>query len=229
METILFRGVLLRHFDERRKNEVGVFTRIHLTADPSQPVFEAMGWDDVPDCVGSGAPLIGALVCRNMMLTPVDPALRKQAFSLTCIDADDFELARVKAKDGESYSAELRFNVRSQAAEAAALLTNWMRTIGEGRATLQIDYTTAKRAEKPETAQDEAPLFAQASAEPTKNPPIQLVAKDEEGAVVRKFESQAAMNLAGVEPDAPLPTARQAAGRTPHLGARKAARKTSRR
>jgi hypothetical protein len=219
METILFRGLLLRHFDQRRAGEVGVFSRIHLTADASQPVFDAMGWDYVPECVNS-CDLVGALVARKLTIVPIDPALRKQGFSLTCIDADDFQLVRVKAKDGESSSLELRFNVRSHAAEAAALLDNWMRTIGEGRATLQIDYESATRPEKQETAQDDAPLFAQASSEPA-----ELVSKDEEGDVVRRFESKEAMKLAGVTPDQPaLPTARQAAGRTPHLGARKAGR-----
>jgi hypothetical protein len=230
METILFRGVFVRHFDERRKGEVGVFTRIHLTADPSQPVFAAMGWEDVPDCVGSGAPLIGELVCRSLTLTPIDPGLGKQAIALTCIEASDFELARVKAKDGESSSSELRFSVRSQASEAAALLSNWMRTIGEGRATLKLDYSAVNRAAKKETAQDEAPLFAQASSAEQADPgTAELVLKDDEGNVVRRFESVEEKERAGLklEPgpkEFSLPTARQAAGRTPHLGTRKAGR-----
>ena len=61
VETIQFRGVKIRYFDERREGETGLFTRIHLTADPSDPVFEVMDWDTIPDCVGSGK-LLGSLV-----------------------------------------------------------------------------------------------------------------------------------------------------------------------
>lgn len=233
METIQFRGVKIRYFDERRESETGLFTRIHLSADPSDPVFEAMGWEKIPDCIGSGK-LTGSLVARDLVLTPVDPALRKQAFQLTCIEVSDFFLARVKEDDGESKVAELRFIVRSQAAQASALLSAYWRVLGDAPAMLTVDYSAAKREVDLKKTEPEMPLFDAAEGQKEevvlsggakgKKPGMaEFVLKDDEGKVIRRFDTLEELQRATAKQPKPtaLPTAREAAGRTPHLRGRK--------
>ena len=95
-------------------------------------------------------------------------------------------LARVKDEDGDSNVAELRFIVRSQAAEASAALSAYWRVMGEGLATLKVNYVAAKRGGDLEKTEPELPLFDGQD----KPEPVEHVLKDEQGQVVRRFESR---------------------------------------
>src|SRR5579864_4334832 len=111
MSQITFTGAWIRNADLRTRKEGGPFVRLHLTANFTKPVREEMGWEELPDCLDSGK-LKGCLMGQNMILTPKADKLAKNEIQLECSEVSDFEMFRVRNKDGESKSMELRFSLR---------------------------------------------------------------------------------------------------------------------
>ena len=139
MSKILFRGAIV-HFADIRRAESGLFDRLHLTADFTEPVAEAMEWATIPDCCTSSK-LSGELAAQTLTLTPTAKALKQHEMELECGDVSDFQVVVVKGEDGESSHRELRFVARSAQEGAAAAVESWIRVMGEGLAALKISYT----------------------------------------------------------------------------------------
>lgn len=138
MPNILFRGSKIRFIDLRR-DEDGVFARVHLTADYSGPVQEEMGWEPVQESITS-CKLVGRLAALNMVLTPADAKLSRNEIQLECSEVLDFQLASVKNDSGDITGHELRFVARTVEAGAVALLENWLRVIGTSPANVKVAY-----------------------------------------------------------------------------------------
>jgi len=64
MSSILFRGAVIRYADLRFETEGGIFARLHMQTDLSQPVSESMGWESIPECC-STAKLTGKLTAAR--------------------------------------------------------------------------------------------------------------------------------------------------------------------
>ena len=139
MSTITFRGATIRYADLRIKEEAGVFARLHMTSDMSEPVSAAMEWEAIPACTDS-AKLSGGLTSRTLILTPSDKALRSHEINIECSEVGDFQFFRVKGDDNGPGRSELRFIARSNQPGAIALIENYLRLAGQAPGALKITY-----------------------------------------------------------------------------------------
>ena len=138
MPQILFRGTTLRYLDLRR-DEGGSFTRLHLTADYSEPVQQAMGWEPIPESVTT-CKLSGKIAAVNMVLTPTDKALQRNEIQMEASEVGDFALAPTKNDDGDVTGHELRFVLRTNESAAWAALGQYFVAMGQGTAALKVTF-----------------------------------------------------------------------------------------
>lgn len=139
METIIFRGAFVRYVDFRQEDEAGVFVRIHMTADFSDPMREAMEWQDPGDSITS-AKLKGVLSASHLILTPSEKQMKKHELQLDIKDVGDFEYFAKRDGDGQITGRELRFKVRTSADPAEALVGQYVRLMGKGCGQLKVSY-----------------------------------------------------------------------------------------
>lgn len=140
LNTMVFRGVTLRYFDGRRKEESMPFVRLHLTADVSVPVFEEMQWA-IGEGVTSGK-LSGRLSCSHLILTPNEKGLKQYELQLEIAEASDFDFVAPGAEpeEGAAKQTKLRFIVRSNQADAAARVEAFWRGVGASDSQLRLSY-----------------------------------------------------------------------------------------
>ena len=141
-----FRGCRIRYIDIRR-DEGGMFTRLHVSTDYSDTVARKMEWpDEIPRVVKQGK-LAGLLSLSNFILTPNDKALRLHEINLKAHEASDFQLHRSggNEEEGEAPKTELRFIMRTPDIEAPARLGLYFNAIGEGNASLKLDYAQQEK------------------------------------------------------------------------------------
>jgi len=142
-ETIIFRGVVLKHFDGRQSPDGATFfTRMNLSAEFSDTVRENMDWDDPGDCIKPGSPakLTGELLGHNFILTPGDKRLKDKELQLGIKDVTDFQVITLKDDEGEPSGRQLRFQVRTEEDGAAALCEQYVRSVGRHEGQLKISY-----------------------------------------------------------------------------------------
>ena len=120
-EHILFRGAFIRSFDVRQSaGGESVFVTVHFSADFSDVVIAAMGWNDLPDGY-KDADLKGELLGVEMHLKPNG--------------------AELKQSEDKPDERELRFKVTSNAKKAATWLASYLQAIGKGKGQLKISYS----------------------------------------------------------------------------------------
>lgn len=139
MPKLILRGAYIRYADIRRDDEAGMFTRVHFTADFSEPVREAMEWGEPPSSIQS-AKLDGNVTATHLILTPNGRELKQHELQLDVTEVADFQYFRVKDGESNSTHAELRFIVRTPVDGAGALIEQYIRHIGKGPAQLRINY-----------------------------------------------------------------------------------------
>lgn len=142
MSKITFRGAHVRYFDVRKEKESAPFVRLHITAEMTNPVMEAMEWQPIPECVDK-CNLGGILSSRNLILTPNQKELRDQEIELECSQVSDFQLHRIA--DGESRRTELRFIIRANEDKAPTLLWEYLRVVGQAEGALKISYSSQEK------------------------------------------------------------------------------------
>lgn len=136
-DHVTFRGAKIRYYDGRH-NEGGSFVRLHITAEFTQPVLEAMGWTD-PGPSGYDVKLTGELVGTHLVLTPNDKKLREREISLDINEVSAFKLVTIE-KD-EVKRRELRFVIRTPSPEAVTLVDGYVRSVRDNEAALKISYS----------------------------------------------------------------------------------------
>lgn len=169
MNQITFRGAVLKNVEICRPKKGGVYTRAHFASEITEPVIEAMGWGEVPECV-EGAKLSGAITSpQKLVLTPNDKELRDYEIELECSEVTDFSIQRIEKKKTGAVHVELRFVARSNQHGAEGHLAEWMRMIGGAEAALKVSYesgsaqTSIPMDEQPEEtagAEEQAPAEA---------------------------------------------------------------------
>lgn len=146
MPAMTFRGCRIRYIDIRR-DEGGMFTRLHVSTDYSDTVARKMEWpDEIPAVVKQGK-LSGLLSLSNFILTPNDKALQVHEINLKAHEASDFQLHRSggNEEEGEVPKTELRFTMRTSDIDAPARLGTYFNMIGEGQAALKLDYAQQEK------------------------------------------------------------------------------------
>lgn len=206
MSSILFRGAVIRYADLRPETEGGIFCRLHLQADLSQPVSESMGWESIPDCC-STAKLTGKLTGRNLVLTPADKELRFHEIQMECTDVSDFQAVPEKDDEGNVTGHRLNFIARSVEVGAIAKVEQYRRVVGSAMAALAITYEEQSKLD-----------FAgeSTSSNDTSN-------KEEKQEELAGVEDGLPVN--SPQMDAPLPSVTQMAGTTAELRRQRRARK----
>ena len=141
-ESIIFRGVVVRHFDVRQspKGET-VYVNAHLSADWTDVVREAMGWEDLPETYGGADIPSASLMGVEMMLKPSARELKAFAIKMPIREVKDFQLVTLKQPGEMPDERELRFTVTSQAKQANTWLGNWLRSVGKHKGQLTVSYT----------------------------------------------------------------------------------------
>ena len=138
MSNVIFNGVEIRYLDVRR-DEGGVFSRIHIAFNPSDPVMEAMGWDPWPDSIPRG-PLTGRLAGTHVIITPTDKSLKQHEVQFGVNEVRDFSFTSETNDDGHIIARTIRATLVS-AERIAALIENYLSIVGEASAVAKIGYT----------------------------------------------------------------------------------------
>jgi hypothetical protein len=140
-QQIHFRGAFIRYFDVRQspKGE-GIWVNVHMTADFSDPVREAMGWGEIPDNF-TEAKLLGSLTGVEMMLKPSSRELDKYALKLQIREVKDFKVVVLAQGDDKPNENELRFTVVTSSEKANTYLGNYLKSIGKGKGRLTVSYS----------------------------------------------------------------------------------------
>ncbi len=136
-DHVTFRGATIRYTDFRRK-EGGSYVRIHVTSEFTQPVMEAMGWEDPGRSLGEGK-LLGELAGTHMVMTPNEKKLRQHEISLDVNRVNAFKLVSV-TKD-EVTKRELRFVITSPIDGAVALVEQYVRHVSTFEGALKVSYS----------------------------------------------------------------------------------------
>ena len=147
MNTITFRGAELKSAEICRPKKGAPYVRAHFTSELTEPVAEAMGWDDIPECI-DGAKLSGFIGAKKLNFEPNDKELREWRIELECSELTDFAVFRIEKKKTGAVRTELRFVARSNQEGAEGLLATWMRTIGAAGAVLKVAYDSAGKQEE---------------------------------------------------------------------------------
>ncbi len=195
MPKLCIRGAELRSALLSQKEAV-VSHRIKFACAPSPALMEHMAWKDFPDYI-PGSKLAGEIIAKNIVITTDNSALTKQELQLSCDSIKDFEWSR--KQEGDSTRVEIRFYVVTSQPGTGALVEEYKRNVGSSLGSLRMDC-------EEQTEMDLAPA----------KPEPQLALKDDQGQVVRKFETVEELNKAAGEP---LGSIRSITGKTPHVGA----------
>lgn len=134
MAKVTFRGATLRHFDGRFDEDAGaVFYRLHLAADYSDPVRDAMGWSSLPEGFQS-AKVSGRIEASWMAVTPASKQLQNHAWELRINEVTDFQV--VRPSEGMD---ELRFVVRTSEL-VAGVLEKHLSILGRESCRIDVSY-----------------------------------------------------------------------------------------
>ena len=157
-DSITFRGCKLRNgCDVRLSEKSGKYVTIYFTSDFSDTVRAAMDWEPVNDGI-SQAKLNGKLHAHTMILTPTSKQLKGYELQANISYVDNFQVFRIKAKDGDSIVTELRFEVTSTQEDCGAQIEGFLGSAGCAPCSLKVSYT------KQEELFDQA--FAEVGEEP---------------------------------------------------------------
>ena len=134
MSKLIFRGASIRfvdlRYDEKSKT---TYTKLNFIADFSEPVREAMEWGEPPAGLSSGD-LDGEMNATHFILTPNGKELKAHEMQLDTKTIGAFRF--VRSEEGD----KLKFQIISSVDGAAALVEQYLRTIGVGDAQLRVNY-----------------------------------------------------------------------------------------
>ncbi len=131
----------MRYYDGRQNKEGGPFTRIHLSADFTQPICDAMEWGDPQDGAKSSK-LEGSLSATNLIITPNGRELKQHEMQLNVQEIRDFTFVRgtTDEETGKVKADRLDFIAISVQPGAGALVESYIAMIGKGAGQLRVGY-----------------------------------------------------------------------------------------
>jgi hypothetical protein len=167
--SVIFNGCEIRYLDLRR-DEGGVFSRIHIAFSPSEPVMQAMGWDPWPDSIPRG-PLTGRLAGTHLILTPTDKALKKHEIQFGVNEVRDFSFTSETNDQGHIISRTIRATVVT-GEKIAAIIENWLSVVGEASAVAKIGYTVQQQLPGTEVVADKQKVLQMRPAAEEDSEPV---------------------------------------------------------
>lgn len=140
MPKLTFRGAYIRFFDTRQApNGESTFIKINMSADFTDKLREAMGWDDLPDSFRSGPLDTEPLAVNNIVMKA--KAGLEQSFDMATRHIKEFAVVRRKDKKGDSTHLEIDFQVVTDEAGAYTTVGDFISAAGKGKGTLIATYT----------------------------------------------------------------------------------------
>lgn len=139
MEKLIIRGAEIRHLNMAAPKEGAPFMRLHLRADLTGAIQDAMGWEEIPMCVASVAKLPGELLATSVEILPNGSNLKMYERCLQITAAEDFRAVPLKDDDGEveDHALELSLKIAEQDSILAAVAL----ALAIGRATCQLSIS----------------------------------------------------------------------------------------
>lgn len=135
MPKLIFRGVSLRYVDMRIKDGI-ILSRLHLTAEMTEPVAEEMGWQVALETDGwDSMKLSGELRLSEILMQVLG---LKQELNIKADEAREFTVVCIT--ENESTKKELRFLVVTT--DHPSLVYEYWKAIGEGQAVLKASLAT---------------------------------------------------------------------------------------
>lgn len=165
---LILRNTRINTVDLRKQKESMPFVRVHMSADLTPPICEAMGWTMPGPGIDSGK-LAGSLVCTHLLMIPSEKALGDTQFDIA--ETDDFSFTGEVLQEGKRVRpAQLHFVVRSNSPTAAAEWETYWRRLGDTGVQARISYTPQPKQEPlfPQQAEqkpDDQPALAGAAVE----------------------------------------------------------------
>lgn len=151
--SVVFNGVEIRYNDTRR-DEGGVFNRVHIAFNPSDPVMEALGWEDLPDSIPSGK-LTGRLAGTHIIFTPTDKGLKRHEMQFGVQEIRDFGFTSETDDEGEIVARTIKATILTNE-KVAALVENWLCIVGHASAIAKVGFTVQEKlplAKEPEPSE----------------------------------------------------------------------------
>lgn len=143
MEKLTIRGAEMRHLNMAPPGEGEALMRLHLRADLTGPVQEAMGWEDLPVCLASPAKLSGELNCTSAVLTPNGKPLAMYERCLQILAAEDFRAVPLKDDSGEITGHALELSLKIADKDSQLAVVALMQSIGRADCAVELSYEVA--------------------------------------------------------------------------------------
>ena len=211
MEKLIIRGAEIRHLNMPVPKEGSPFVRVHLRADLTEAIQEAMGWEDIPMCVASAAKLPGELNCTSVEILPNGDNLKMYERCLQITAAEDFKAVPVKDDDGDIIDHALELTLKITEYDSMLTAITLATAIGRATCKLSVSY------EQP--AQGKLELAHEAGVDDGDGDQPDLESAGEDAELGQTFEEalEAAEEREPSDDAGPLPSAVTMAGSTEKL------------
>ena len=216
MEKLIIRGAEIRHLNMPVPKEGSPFVRVHLRADLTEAIQEAMGWEDIPMCVASAAKLPGELNCTSVEILPNGDNLKIYERCLQITAAEDFKAVPVKDDDGDIVDHALELTLKIAEYDSMLAAITLANAIGRATCKLSVSY------EQP--AQGKLELSHEAGVDDGDADQPELEPAGEDGELYDTVETFLGSVEEPAEDAGPLPSAVSMAGSTEKLRKQRRAR-----
>lgn len=146
MSKLILRGAFIREYTSYVAAGGQRTIDVKLTANWTKPVCELLDWEEAPKGFGK-ASMEGSLHGVNMIMEPSDSALKDYQFDIPIGTVGSFKHVPVLDGEGRIGRRELHFEVTTVADDAALVLDNWQKHIGEATAQCRITYNAEQQQE----------------------------------------------------------------------------------
>lgn len=140
MEKLIIRGAEIRHLNMPIPKEGSPFVRLHLRADLTEAIQEAMGWEEIPMCVASAAKLPGELNCTSVEILPNGSNLKQYERCLQITAAEDFRAVPIKDDDGDIVDHALELTLKIADYDSMLAAITMANAIGRATCQLSVSY-----------------------------------------------------------------------------------------
>ena len=206
---LIIRGAEIRHLNMPVPKEGSAFVRLHLRADLTEAIQEAMGWEEIPMCVASAAKLPGELNCTSVEILPNGDNLKMYERCLQVTAAEDFRAVPIKDDDGDIIDHALELTLKITEYDSMLAAITLASAIGRATCKLSVSY------EQP--AQGKLELAHEAGVDDSDQPDLEAAGEDAELGQTFEEALEAAEEREPSEDAGPLPSAVTMAGSTEKL------------
>lgn len=143
MEKLVIRGAEMRHLNMPAPKEGEPLLRLHLRADLTGPIMDAMRWEDIPNCLASPAKLSGELNCTTAVIKPNGSPMAMYERCIQILAAEDFRAVPIKNDEGEITDHALELSLKIGDKDSQLAVVALMQSIGRADCAVELSYEVA--------------------------------------------------------------------------------------